>query len=223
MFRWYRTTTCRTRYVGDLKSERSKYDASSDIFESVTEHAHARQKKFLRVLDVGCSKGVAAAYMKGKLAERGMETSMGGVDIAPDVFEAARQNLDKFYAGDIETVNIKERHDVVLCSKMLKFALPNEQQRLLAKFAELCVPDGIMIVDGVLKTMPGKYHTISKNKAAAYGLALAQRWESLTRWQRLDSKMMLCPKRHEERVLYEAKRCMSRAWRRVKATVKGRV
>lgn len=223
MFRWYLTTTCRTRYVGDLKSERSKYDASSDIFESVTEHAHARQKKFLRILDVGCSRGVATAYMKGKLAERGIETSMGGVDIAPDVFEAARQNLDKFYAGDIETVNIKERHDVVLCSKMLKFAFPNEQQRLLAKFAELCVPDGVMIVDGVLKTMPGKYHTISKNEAAAYGLSLVQRWDSLTRWQRLDSRMMLCPKRHGEMAFYEAKRCMSRAWRRVKATVKGRV
>ena len=224
MFRWYRTTTSPTRYVGDLESERRDCDASSDVFELVKEYAFSHQKKFLRILDVGCSTGVAAAYMKGRLLEAGLGASMSGVDPAPEVFERARQNLDKFYEGRMEDVEIDEHYDIVLCARLLRFAHLGEQKKLIEKCANQCIPDGALIIDGVLKTMKNEYHTISKSRAGDYVRSLMYSWESLGRWKRWRLEMRLRLKRVGEMVWYKTKCRLRRVLRRLfKTAVRGRV
>lgn len=213
-FRWYRTTTCPTRYVGDSRSERKNCDASSDVFELVKEHAASRQKKSLLILDVGCSTGVAAAYMRGRLLDAGLEAGISGVDPAPEVFEHARRNLDKFYEGRMEDAVIEDHYDIVLCARLLRFALPNEQKRLIEACADRCVPDGALITDGVLKTMKNEYHTVSKSRAADYALSLLQSWDSLGRWERLRLKTGLRGKRFAKMVWYRVKCRLGRALRR---------
>ena len=215
MFRWYKTTTSPTRYVGDLRSERKNCDASSDVFELVKEYAFRYQKKSLRILDVGCSTGVAAAYMKDKLLEAGLETNMSGVDPAPEVFEHAKQNLDKFYEGRVEDAEIEERYDIVLCARLSRFALPAEQKGLIEACAELCTHNGTLITDGVLKTMKNEYHAVSKGRATYYIQSLIQSWDSMGRWERLYVKVNLRRKRLKNMVWYKTKCWLGRALYRI--------
>ena len=222
IFRWYPMTTSKTRYVGDLRSERKNCGASSDIFELVQEYASSRQKKSLRILDVGCSTGVAAAYMKNKLLDVGLEANINGVDPAPEVFERARQNLDKFYEGRMEDVEIEEHYDIVLCARLLRFAFPGEQKNLMEKCADCCVPDGSLIVDGVLKTMKNEYHSVSKNRAPDYVRSLMHSWDSLSRWERWCLKMRLRRRRFRAMAWYEARCRLARAFRsHFKAAARG--
>lgn len=206
MFRWHRTTTSKTRYVGDSKPERKKYDASSDVFELVKEYASGRQKKSLSILDVGCSTGVAAAYMKKELSKMGISASVSGVDPALEVFKRAEQNLDKFYGGLIGGVMIKDQYDIVLCARLARFGGPDEQKSLIMACADRCAPDGAVITDGVLKTMHNRYHTVSKSRAAAYGQSLIQSWDSFGRCEFLIFRINLCLKRLDAKFWYEAKR-----------------
>ena len=204
-FVWPPTTTSETRYVGDLPSEVCKYGASSDVIELVREYAAGHKKTSLRILDVGCSRGVAAAYLKKRLLEANLRVSMSGVDTAPEVFAAARRNLDEFYEGNIEHVKLEAKYDVVLCARMMRFALPPEQKRLMAACAEHCMPDGVVIADAPLANMENVYHTVSKDRAGDYGASLIIAWDALPRRKRISRKIKL----HFKRLYYVGKHKLS--------------
>ena len=190
-FTWPPTTTSETRYVGDRPREVWRYDASSDVIELVREYAAGRKKTSLRILDVGCSKGVAAAYMKKRLLEANLEVSVSGIDPAPEVSAAARRNLDKFYEGDIEHAKIAEKHDVVLCARMMRFASPTEQKRLMAACAEHCMPNGVVIADAPLANMNNTYHMVSKSRAGDYGESLIAAWDGIPLHKRMSRRAEL--------------------------------
>lgn len=178
-FAWPSTTTSKTRYVGDVAREVWRYDASSDIIEMVLEYAASRNKTSLRILDVGCSKGDAAAYLKRKLLEMNLQASVSGIDVAPEVFASARRKLDRFYEGNIEHAKIEEKHDVVLCARMMRFAPPPVQKRLFAACAERCMPDGVVIADAPLANMSNTYHMVSRDRAGEYGESLIAAWNGM--------------------------------------------
>lgn len=198
-FVWPPTTTSGTRYVGDRPWEVCRYDASSDIIELVREYVVGRKKTSLRILDVGCSRGVAAAYLKKRLLEADLRVSMSGVDPAPEVFAAARRNLDKFYEGDIEHAKIEAKHDVVLCARMMRFAPPRVQKRLMAACAKHCMPDGVVIADAPLANMNNTYHMVSKDRAGDYGESLIAAWDGMLLHKRISRRVELC-----SRMIFEA-------------------
>lgn len=174
-FRWYPTRTHRTRYV----DYSGRHDGSSDIFELIRGHICRTAGPSLSILDVGCSTGVAAAYLKEKMLEAGLKVSVSGIDPAPEVFKEARRNLDGFYEGNIEDVRIGEKFDIVLCARLLRFAFPREQKRLVRACAECCAPGGVLVLDGVPVTMRNTYHMVSAARAGEYGDLLVSAWEGL--------------------------------------------
>ena len=174
-FRWYPTRTHRTRYV----VYSGRHDGSSDIFELIRERSCRTAGPSLSILDVGCSTGVAAAYLKEKLLEAGLKVSVSGIDPAPEVFKDARRNLDRFYEGSIGDARIEEKFDIVLCARLLRFAFPREQKRLVRACAECCAPGGVLVIDGVPVTMRNTYHMVSAARADEYGDLLVSAWNGL--------------------------------------------
>ena len=174
----------------------------------VKERAHVIAGAALRMLDVGCSTGVAAAHLKEKLLGTGLKAAMSGIDPAPEVFEEARRNLDRFYKGDIENARIEERFDIVLCARLLRFAFPREQKRLVKACAERCAPGGALLLDGVPMTMRNTYHTVGADRAGEYGSLLVGAWGSLGWWSRQGHAVPLHLKRAHRSAEYKAGRAL---------------
>lgn len=180
-YRWYPTRTCRTRYVEYSKS----HDGSREIFELARDYAIVHKKTRLRILDVGCLNGEAAAYLAERLSEAGLEVGVSGVDPAPEVFDEARRNLDRFYEGCIEEAEIDETFDIVLCARLLRFTSPRLQKGLITLCARHCAPGGILIVDAVPMTSGDAYQVVAGDLAGQYGETLIRAWKSLPIWSRM--------------------------------------
>lgn len=203
-YRWHPTRTCRTRYT----DYSWLHDGSSDIFELVRERAHGTAGATIRILDVGCSTGEAAAHLKERLLETGLRVSMSGIDPAPEVARESRRNLDRFYEGSIESAKIEEKFDIVVCARLLRFASPREQKRLVGACAKHCAPGGALVLDGVPATMRNTYHMVSADRAGEYGDLLASAWEGLGWWSRRDRMSALRLERIYELAKYMAKRAV---------------
>lgn len=203
-YRWHPTRTCRTRYTDYCW----RYDGSSDMFELVRERAHGIAGATIRILDVGCSDGEAAAHLKEKLLEAGLKVSMSGIDLAPEVAREARRNLDGFYEGNIEDARIDEKFDIVLCARLMRFALPHEQKRLVRACARCCAPGGALILDGVPVTMRNTYHMVSAARAEEYGDLLVSAWEGLGWRSRRERAFTLRIKRDYELAKHMANRAV---------------
>lgn len=214
MFLWRCTATCKTRYVGDNYDEKKEYGASSDVIELVREYAASRQKTSLFILDVGCSTGEASAYMKEKLAGSGLDVVIAGVDPSTTVSEDAQKNLDKFYEGCIGGVRIEEEYDIVLSARLMRFTFPSKQRELIAACAKHCVPDGVIIADGVPVTMRNMYHVVSKSRALDYEKLLVSAWDDVDRWFRIRRTLCLRCQNCERRMRHEAGRMWDRMRRR---------
>lgn len=97
-------------------------------------------RKDLEILECGCGTG----WLSERLIPFGRVT---GVDLADEVIQDAQRRIPSatFVAGDFMTIALgKERFDVIVCFETLShFA---DQRALVARFAELLAPGGMLLI-----------------------------------------------------------------------------
>lgn len=106
-------------------------------------------KKVLRVIDVGCSKGVTMHDCQQLLANRGICLETIGIDQSSKVEKTAIKNLDQFIRSNVLCAQIDDNiADIVICANMLRFKVPPEEKSMvIKKCAGFLKPTGILILD----------------------------------------------------------------------------
>lgn len=119
------------------------------ITDKVVEYADKSRKKYLKILDVGCSVGVAAREMKDEIANLRdfITVEIVGIDVNEHVQEKALTNLDSFILGDILKTEMEEEFDVVICSRMMLCEYAYKKSKIVKKLSELIKEDGCLVTD----------------------------------------------------------------------------
>ena len=162
---------------------------SGQVTDAVAKYAAETGRKSLKVLDVGCSTGVAVKSMAGVLGGSGIAVTTTGVEESPGARSRAERNLDDLIPGDIREIKPRPDFDVVLCFKMILFQTPEVRREVLSACAEWLKQDGLLATDahekykvlwpnGPLKTVRGR------NRAREYPDAVMDGWEALDRCSR---------------------------------------
>lgn len=123
-----------------------RYDLTG-VNDRVIEYAKKNNKKYLDILDVGCSSGIAMKDLQNKLKEKGIVVKTAGVDPSHRIKNDADKNLDRFISGDILKVKAEPEFDVVVCSKMVLFVSPKLRSDIISKCAEFLKENGGLVTD----------------------------------------------------------------------------
>ena len=107
---------------------------------------HIGGKKNIRILDAGCSNGMATKDCKMWLERMGYDMSFVAIDQDKQRIESARKNDCgvRFIHADIECLK-GEKFDVILCLNVIRFVLPKSKSEMLRCMAEMLKSDGVLI------------------------------------------------------------------------------
>ena len=114
----------------------------------ICSHSNQLGSNSLRVIDVGCSKGVTMHNCQQILANRGIEIETIGIDQSAKVKKDAENNLDQFISSNVLCVDDHNANaDVVICANMLRWGVtPLEKSQVIKKCASFLNPTGILIM-----------------------------------------------------------------------------
>lgn len=87
------------------------------------------------VLEVGCGRGVT-----GRLLQERLGCRVTGVELNPVVAQEAARHLHRVIQGDVQTLDLGGRYDVVLALELVEHLVDSE--RFLARVRELLAPGG---------------------------------------------------------------------------------
>lgn len=128
---------------------------TTGITDRFLEYVKISGKKKLKVLDVGCSVGIATNDMQKNLQSIGIQIETTGIDKSRKVKGEAEKNLSRFILGDILTLDSTSEFDVVICSKIILFANAKTRSQVVSKCAKFLKPDGGLITDADFYKIPG--------------------------------------------------------------------
>ena len=87
------------------------------------------------VLEVGCGRGVTGRLLQDRLGCR-----VTGVELNPVVAQEAARHLHRVIQGDIQTLELEGRYDVILALELVEHLVDSE--RFLGRVRELLAPGG---------------------------------------------------------------------------------
>jgi SAM-dependent methyltransferase len=87
------------------------------------------------VLEVGCGRGVT-----GRLLQERLGCRVTGVELNPVVAQEAARHLHRVIQGDVQTLDLDGRYDVVIALELVEHLVDSE--RFLARVLELLAPGG---------------------------------------------------------------------------------
>jgi 2-polyprenyl-3-methyl-5-hydroxy-6-metoxy-1,4-benzoquinol methylase len=87
------------------------------------------------VLEVGCGRGVT-----GRLLQERLGCRVTGVELNPVVAREAAQHLHRVVQGDVQTLDLEGRYDVVIALELVEHLVDSES--FLARIRELLAPGG---------------------------------------------------------------------------------
>ena len=102
-------------------------------------------KKFGKLLDVGCGRGLNSVFFRDK----GFEVE--ALDISPQAVQLTKSKGIKAFLMDLEEEEIKGKYDIILCLEVLQFVV-NPTKVLLNLRQALC-DDGEIIL-----SLPNEFH-----------------------------------------------------------------
>lgn len=91
------------------------------------------------VLEIGCGDGAT-----GELLERRFGCRVTGVELNPHAAAAAARRIHRVVAGDVETLELDGRYDLVLALELFEHL--TEQEAFLARMRRLLEPDGTLLM-----------------------------------------------------------------------------
>ncbi len=151
------------------------------IVDQIQAHAQRKQRTSLKILDLGCGIG----GMTFPLTHLGHIVT--GVDIDSKTIEVCNSKNSSpnatYLVGDIETVDLQEQADVVICSEVLEHSSnPDQLLRTIKKhlapdaIAIITVPNGYSFYEIVFSRFLQRYFTLEKGLAlgaATFALGVA--------------------------------------------------
>lgn len=87
------------------------------------------------ILEVGCGRGAT-----GRLLQERLGCRVTGVELNPVVAEEAARHLHRVVQGDVQTLDLDGRYDVVIALELVEHLVDSE--RFLARVRELLAPGG---------------------------------------------------------------------------------
>lgn len=150
-YRWPSQFTCHGRYE------------QTGVTDRVLEYVRTSGKNKIKILDVGCSVGIAIKDMQTNLKRMGIETETTGMDRSVKVKVEAEKNLDHFILGGIMSVKPSPEYDVVICSKMILHAGAKTRARIVCKCSRFLKPDGALITDADCYDFPSMAHNFKED------------------------------------------------------------
>jgi 2-polyprenyl-3-methyl-5-hydroxy-6-metoxy-1,4-benzoquinol methylase len=87
------------------------------------------------ILEVGCGRGVT-----GRLLQERLGCRVTGVELNPIVAREAAQHLHRVLQGDVQTLDLEGRYDVVIALELVEHLVDSES--FLARVRELLAPGG---------------------------------------------------------------------------------
>ena len=109
---------------------------------------YAKGRKDAVVIDVGCSRGIAAAESKKCLARHGTRLRTIGIDMSgnAELIAKAESNMDEFINKDAREIDGRdEQADIVVCLNVVRFVPGDVKSSMIVKCAEFLKPGGVMI------------------------------------------------------------------------------
>ena len=121
------------------------------VRDHILDYCESSGRTSVSILDVGCSKGVAAKTMKKDLARAGIQARVTGVDLSTSVSKSATKNLDEFRLVDILSTEQKDfpLFDVVVCSYAAIFVTGDRRYSIIKRCAEQLTNDGVLITNAL--------------------------------------------------------------------------
>lgn len=109
---------------------------------------HAKCRKNLVIVDVGCSKGIAMLDCQKCLEQYDVHAYTIGIDISEKHKVEARNNLDEFILDNVLNVNAHMGDaDIVICMNMERYVDLEKKSQIIRKCAEFLKPDGMLITN----------------------------------------------------------------------------
>lgn len=121
------------------------------VADTVLDFCKTNDRRQLKIVDVGCSRGVAGRDLKSWLSSNGINCSIKGIDLDPDVQEEVKRNLDEFELGDIRNVaSLITREgiaDVVICCHIAINLPAKRESEIIGASLRLVKTDGILVTN----------------------------------------------------------------------------
>ncbi|MGA2574045.1 MAG: class I SAM-dependent methyltransferase [Candidatus Methanomethylicaceae archaeon] len=116
------------------------------IFDAIEEFCYRTNRRYIDIVDVGCSTGVALLDLKTRLQSLGISSHVRGIDCSQQVEEAGGQNLVEFILGDITKMgNPDHAADVVICWAVANNVTPKHRAEILDASSKYVKADGMLI------------------------------------------------------------------------------
>ena len=127
---WTVGRTCRHRYE------------CMGVSTLIAGYTNGKQK----ILDAGCSRGVAINDCVSFLKNKGHGVDVTAVDRDYDRIAQADKNGDvKFICSEIQNLTFKREFNVILCLNVIRFIKNKQKVKTLRKIASMLKNDGIVI------------------------------------------------------------------------------
>lgn len=108
-------------------------------------------RKSGKLLDAGCGRGISSEFF----AKIGFQVE--GFDISPEVVEIAKKRGINAYLFDMETDDLKDKYDVIICLEVLQFLV--DPLKALRNLKSALKPDGEMVI-----SLPNEFHILRRIK-----------------------------------------------------------
>jgi len=132
------------------------YRFRKGITYNIQKYAERNHLETLKVVDVGCSTGVAIHKCAEKLRMKGIMVDKLGVDCAKEVKPNAEENVDRFIHGDVMKLTdaqyrILSNADVVILSRVLRYV--ENKSELKRRCGGFLKPGGILLINNAWRTI----------------------------------------------------------------------
>jgi SAM-dependent methyltransferase len=91
------------------------------------------------VLEIGCGRGVTGRLLRERLGCR-----VTGVEMNPVVAQEARANLDRVFIGDVQTLELDGKYDLIVALELFEHLV--RQEEFLDRMQKLLNPDGTILM-----------------------------------------------------------------------------
>jgi len=120
-----------------------------NVIGLVQEYVKDSGRRFLTIVDFGCSKGEALRVLSDELAELGVGSYTVGVDLNARVAKYCVKNVDEFRLGNVFDIGVDELPlaDVVICCNVVLWMSAYQRYWMMLRCAQQLNRDGMLVAN----------------------------------------------------------------------------
>lgn len=167
----------------DTTTQPNRYE---DFIQGLEGRADYQKGEEIEILDVGCSKGVAAEYFAESLEEEyGVNVNVVGLDIEEGAVRSASERLSEAYQGEAQDMKFEDDRFDIVTSKTLLSRIPGtDQTEALQEIDRVVDSEGYAAVqvdpEGHQEMARGQSYVMTGEELSAVGEATAENGENFS-------------------------------------------